>query len=205
MPATVEQPPTCVWNTTFAPAEFDGGKAGPADPIVGVDWCDALAYCAWAGKYLCGRVDGSKKSGPVTADMLADFRAHQWMLACSAEGRLNYAYGGLYDPAKCNLAEYDSGAGKAVATAVGSIPTCMGGYKGVFDMMGNVWEWYDGCRADAGLDPPDAGDGGAQAHACWVKGGSFLERNGGAYNCRVDGTFRRDQKQVNIGFRCCSD
>ena len=56
------QPAACVANTTFIPA----GAWPPAQPLSTsfgipvrhVDWCDALAYCKWAGKVLCGDVAG---------------------------------------------------------------------------------------------------------------------------------------------------
>jgi formylglycine-generating enzyme required for sulfatase activity len=202
---TSSQPPFCAWNASFAPVNYEDGGFNPDEPVVGVDWCDALAYCSWAGKYLCGRFEGGKKTGPITLESSSDFRSHQWMYACSADARLRYSYGGLFDPTKCNLADFDAGR----TVDVGSIPTCRGAgpvYKDIADMMGNVWEWYDFCRPDAGLEPPDSGgDGGAQSHGCYLKGGSFLDRNGGAIDCRSDVLVRRDLRQVNIGFRCCSD
>ncbi|MBX3204117.1 MAG: formylglycine-generating enzyme family protein [Labilithrix sp.] len=196
------QPPECAWNASFdrdRPEEDDGGV--PEKPVVGVDWCDARAYCAWAGKYLCGKVEDGKKTGPVTLEGLSDYTSHQWMLACSAEARLRYPYGGLYDPAKCNLVDYDAGR----ALPVGTVPGCVGGYQGIHDLVGNVWEWFDGpCSADGALEV-DGGDGGPASDGCLLKGGSFLD-NGAPFDCRLEATnIRRDLRQYNVGFRCCSD
>jgi len=195
------QPPKCAWNTSFETATIDGGANLP---VANVDWCDALAYCTWAGKYLCGSATGGKKQGPVTLEGTSDFTTHQWMIACSAGGRLRYPYGAQPKPSSCNTAEYDAGKTLPVAT----INTCVGGYIGLHDLVGNVWEWYDGpCRADAGLEPvgPDAGDGGPHADDCWIKGGAFTSR-GAEFDCRFDGQgVRRDLKNDSVGFRCCSD
>jgi len=194
------QPRECTWNASFDRERPDGG-GDPNHPVVGVDWCDALAYCGWAGKYLCGKVENGKKVGPVTPEGLSDYKSHQWMLACSAEARLRYPYGGLHDPAKCNLADYDAGG----ALPVGTLPGCVGGYAGIHDLVGNVWEWFDGpCKADQSLEV-DGGDGGPQSDSCLLKGGSFLDRSA-AFDCRIEAAgIRRDLRQDNVGFRCCSD
>jgi len=191
------QPASCTWNTDFTP---DPADAGRDDPVTGVDWCDALAFCAWAGKYLCGVAENGRKVGPVTPERTGDFRAHQWLLACSAEGRLRYPYGGFYDPAKCNLADLEAGAPLPSGTT-----SCIGGYTGIYDMIGNVWEWYDGpCRPEGSLDA-DAGDAGPASDKCSLKGGSYMD-NGAAYDCRLDANeVRRDLRAPNVGFRCCSD
>lgn len=197
----------CQWNTTYVPTPE---VAPPADaavvvppenyPVVNIDWCDAFAYCQWAGKYLCGQVINGHKVGPVTDEGLSDYKSHQWMLACSAEARLRYPYGGIFDPAKCNLVDLDAGhLVEAGSTA------CIGGYEGLHDMVGNAWEWFDGpCVDDAGL--PDGGTQfGHEADQCIIKGGSFLDE-GASYDCRLDlQGIRRDFRGVNVGFRCCSD
>jgi sulfatase modifying factor 1 len=196
------QDPKCAWNASFQPEEYDAGPApGPSHPQVGVDWCDAVAYCRWAGKYLCGKVENGAKVGPVTSDGLGDFRSHQWLLACSAEGRRDYPYGAPFSGSKCNIANFDAGFALPVAEA----GACLGGYEGIHDMLGNVWEWYDGpCREDGSLEV-DGGDGGHQSDSCMLKGASFTERGGG-FDCRFDlPNIRRDSRGYTIGFRCCSD
>lgn len=201
VPVTAGQPGVCQWNTTFTPTPLippDADAAPPPAnfPVVNVDWCDAFAYCAWAGKYLCGSVANGHKIGPVTQDGLSDFKSHQWLLACSAEARLRYPYGGTFDPTQCNLADLDAGG----LIEAGS-PRCIGGYEGLHDMIGNAWEWFDGpCQTDAGA--PDAG---AAADQCIIKGGSFADE-GASFDCRLDLTgIRRDFHGTNVGFRCCSD
>jgi formylglycine-generating enzyme len=193
------QPATCAWNKSFERDRPDGG-GDPNAPAVGVDWCDALAYCTWAGKYLCGKVENGKKTGPVTAEGLSDYTSHQWMVACSAEGRLRYPYGGLHDPRKCNLADLDAGKALPVATT----PGCIGGYLGIHDLIGNVREWFDGpCKA--GALEVDGGDGGPASDGCLLKGGSFLDR-GPSIDCRYESSnVRRDLRSSSVGIRCCSD
>ena len=50
----------CAWNTNFAAAN-DAKDAGY--PVTGVKQCDAIAFCTWAAKRLCGSTHG----GPVDA------------------------------------------------------------------------------------------------------------------------------------------
>lgn len=203
---TASQTGVCQWNTTFAPTPpvappADAGPPPDGFPVVNVDWCDAFAYCQWAGKYLCGQVQNGHKLGPVTEEGLSDYKSHQWMLACSAEARLRYPYGGLFDPTKCNLEDYDAGG----LIEAGAAPGCIGGYEGLHDMVGNAWEWFDGpCDEDAGL--PDGGtQRGHEADTCILKGGAF-DNEGASFDCRFDLTgIRRDFRGGNVGFRCCSD
>lgn len=193
------QPAKCAWNATYAAAV---GSVADDLPIAGVDWCDAHAYCKWAGKRLCGKHANGAFVGPVGVADLGEFTSHEWLLACSNLGQLRYPYGGLQQPNACNTGENDAGRTLAVKSKKG----CQGGFDGVYDMVGNLWEWIDGpCL------PPDAGadaapvDAGPQKDECFVKGGAFL--NAGAnLDCRVDGRgASRDRRGQEIGLRCCSD
>ena len=184
----------CRWNTSFAPQ-----SPGQDDfPVAGIDWCDAFAYCQWAGKYLCAKAVDGKRVGRVGPAEVGDYATHQWMIACSAQ-KNRWPYGPDQDATACNVGELDAGR----ALAVQSMPACEGAYPGVFDLVGNVWEWYDGpCVPDGGAD---GGDAAPQSDECWVKGGGY-NRGGANIDCRVDGLgSTRDTRAAYIGFRCCSD
>jgi formylglycine-generating enzyme required for sulfatase activity len=191
---TAEQPPECAWNASFAPA---AGGAADDLPITGVDWCDARAYCAFAGKRLCGKQKNDTFAGSVMASELADFNTNEWLLACSNVGALSYPYGGIHQPKACNTGEADAGG----VVPVHSKPLCQGGFTGVYDMVGNVWEWIDGV-----CSVPDGGDAaaGPGKELCIAKGNSYLN-SGINVTCRPDGKMPRDRLSVDVGIRCCSD
>ncbi len=54
---TAGQPTACAWNTAYAPSCAQLVKTAKS-PVSCIDWCDAYAFCAWAGKRLCGRIGG---------------------------------------------------------------------------------------------------------------------------------------------------
>jgi hypothetical protein len=64
------------------PAPVDQGR----HPVTFVDWCDAFAFCRWAGKRLCGKI-GDGANAP--AD-LANAAKSQWFNACTAGGTKAY-------------------------------------------------------------------------------------------------------------------
>lgn len=197
--STTGQIAQCAWNGSYAP-DVSGADAIPQ---TGIDWCDAYAYCTWAGKRLCGRIVNGQPSGSVPEIELGDPDKHEWFVACSAQGQLRFPYGSIPETGYCNVDDTDAAANKA--TAVGSHPKCVGGYPGIFDMVGNVWEWFDGpfYPHDAGSDAADAQADGSYAHEdTYVKGGSFA--NNGGVDCRTDGRgATRDYHGADVGFRCC--
>jgi formylglycine-generating enzyme required for sulfatase activity len=185
-PSLAGQPAFCAWNPSYLPDAFYPPDAGDADePVVDVDWCDAFAYCAAAGKHLCGRIGGGAADFASPASAATD----EWFDACAGPAHQTYPYGDAYQPAACNGAGVDAGA----PAAAGSTKTCEGGLPGLFDMSGNVWEWEDACDGWAG-----------PADRCRVRGGSYTDGEV-ALSCAVDATSKRTGGGLNTGFRCCAD
>jgi sulfatase modifying factor 1 len=173
------QPSICSFNTTFVPSTVT--FSNPDHPIVKVDWCDALAFCAWAGKRLCGNV---KDGGPLGTQDSIDPQRDEWMIACTRLGTREYAYGPTYVPGKCNDNSVDASASAAVA----SFSDCEGGYAGIFDMNGNVTEWENAC---------DDVDGG---RVCTNRGSSWVADGHCSYASGDDYT----GASSDWGFRCCA-
>lgn len=180
---TVTQPTGCGWNTSFTPSPWPQ-TADANNPVIGVDWCDAWAFCAWAGKRLCGKIGGG--SNPPAA--FADPTSSEWYHACSAGGTRVFPYGNSYDANACEGGDLKPN--RLIPTA--SKSTCVGGFPGIYDMSGNAFEWEDSCVGTAGT-----GDD------CRVRGGSYT--NPESYlRCSVDRSFGRGAQEYNIGFRCCN-
>lgn len=183
---TSGQIPACATNTSFEPADWPVSPGSEKKPVI-VDWCDAYAYCQWAGKRLCGRIGG----GPMEAELTQVKRADrdQWYAACSRGGTRAFPYGDTYEARRCN-GEYADG-GDGTLDEVASFPGCVGGYDGLFDMSGNVSEWEDACTTDR-----------ADAE-CYARGDAFYEGEDVA-SCSSFRSHPRLGFTFNVGIRCCS-
>lgn len=186
------QPDECAWNDqayvphVLAPAPpypNPNSDSEPDLPVVGVDWCDAFAYCNWAGKRLCGKING----GAVAFDQQNDASQSQWYAACSAGGKAIYPYGNDYDGTKCN--NFDYGAGSLIKT---SEKSCEGGFPHLYNMSGNAWEWEDACDGSS-----------AMTDHCWLRSGGF-GTDKTFVRCDYEGfNAPRDLTSPSISIRCC--
>jgi formylglycine-generating enzyme len=157
------------------------------NPTVYVDWFEAGALCAGAGKRLC--------------------RRSEWMLACEGPKRLPFPWGYERQPSPCNIdravVPFDVGAmmdprtrdGEIArlwqADRIGSHPNCVSAY-GAYDMSGNVDEWTDDGADNPGTKNPatlNGGYWGPVRDTC-----RLATRSHGP-------TF----KFYQVGFRCCAD
>lgn len=189
----------CGWNKDYTPAWWEGR---PADnwPVIGVDWCDARAYCAWAGKRLCGKVGGGNiYSAYPPLHHPVDPLEGEWTYACTAGGTLTFPYGNVYDATACVTQTYD---GDLYFTAgdhirpVREATRCGGGFAGLYDMGGNATEWVDSSNREVGES-----DIANRFGASYV---SYSLDSLGT-NCTAYGGATRDSQSGDTGIRCCKD
>jgi formylglycine-generating enzyme required for sulfatase activity len=183
-PVAPEDASYCAWNMDdYEPTE---GLDDPDDiPVVGVDYCDARAYCKWAGKRLCGKIGGAATE----FEQFANAMESQWHAACSRGGTRVFPYGNNYDGTLCNGADYSADQNAKVPAET---PICEGGYEGIFNMTGNVWEWEDACNDTTG-----------ELDTCYLRGGEFSNPEG-FLRCDYGGFFApRSFRTNSIGIRCC--
>ncbi len=188
--------PRCNWNSNY---NFDTtclaslGDGGNNFPITCIDWCDALSYCAWAGKRLCGRIGSTE---PLTLTDSTNTAVSQWENACSANGTREFPYGNAYIDGGCNLPK-PTGTNALIDTASPAYAQCVGGYSNTHDMAGNAAEWVDACND---VDASDAGTAN-----CDIMGGSFGHSTvSPPGQCVAYDSLPRELKADDVGFRCCS-
>jgi formylglycine-generating enzyme len=183
--ATSTQTAECAWNDSFGTPSAAAVNLPRGD----VDWCDAKAYCSWAGMQLCGRIGmpGAHVSpGEVTMPAV-----DQWVAFCGGDSHSSYPYGDAFDEAKCNGFTTAEPAPTPGPTAVGSKKGCAG-VKPIYDMSGNVAEWEDACVAYDG-----------QTDKCFARGGSYASTTDIAMKCTNGEQLDRDTRRPDVGFRCC--
>jgi len=162
---------------TFAPDKH------PNAAVTCVNWCDAIAYCEWAGKRLCGRIGGGPSAG------LGYALENQWDFACSQGGKTKYGYGNDFKDGACTSA--DPG---ALTEPVGQ-GDCHGQappFSSLDRLSGGVHEWLDACKEE----PP---------HNCRIAGGAsdWIAPDGTI--CATAAETAAQEHYPAIGFRCCAD
>ncbi|MCZ6872388.1 MAG: SUMF1/EgtB/PvdO family nonheme iron enzyme [bacterium] len=108
------------------PSYWDSSQfKAPDQPVVGIAWYEADAYCRWAGKALPNE--------------------RQWEKACQGEDGRKFPWGD--EPLRRSQTETTSESDKLfmAPAVVGSMPQTQSPY-GVHDMAGNVLEWTQTAR-----------------------------------------------------------
>jgi formylglycine-generating enzyme required for sulfatase activity len=189
-------------------ADWDN-TAHPLLPIVSVDWCDAYAYCAYAGKRLCGGVNGS------TIAYKQEQPRNEWYLACSNGDQRSFCYADDGDnvPAGCvsgagneaSCPAYDPNACASEGDCNGwrglweesEASTCGAANPALVNLSGNVAEWVDACEEVAATPG---------TYRCEARGGSCPLGTYTSCHWRGDDGPRLVETRANYtGFRCCWD
>jgi formylglycine-generating enzyme required for sulfatase activity len=96
----------------------------PNQPVVGVSWFEALAYCSWRGAQ-------EKKNYRLPTEA-------EWEKAARGTDGREYPWGKPFEPSRLNSSEGDQTVRST--TPVGVYPTGVS-MNHCWDMAGNVWEW----------------------------------------------------------------
>ena len=205
------QPKYCAWNKSYQPTLVLPGdhpppihcpdhvyKAMQADgslPASCVDFCDAWAYCAWAGKRLCREADSADPSEPLQVsfeqqEQNAKSLNSEWTNACTQGGKTKYAYGDTLEANKCiDKAWLDAKKSLSITnlqsrTCHGTIPP----FNHLFDLDGSVSEWVGSCT---------------DVH-CKLRGAAPLQAVP-IHGCREAANTISYYQTGSIGIRCCAD
>jgi len=125
----------------------------PNNPVVGITWYEALAFCQWLTEQLPRAergflfkdiTDVSLKSAIASKQLIVRLPTEaEWEKAArGTDGRL-FPWGNEFDASRCNMGQ----TGINGTCAVGIFPTGASPY-GLMDMSGNVWEWCSTKWAD---------------------------------------------------------
>ncbi|MGH7136862.1 MAG: formylglycine-generating enzyme family protein, partial [Pirellulales bacterium] len=151
-------------------------------PVVGVSWFECAAYARWSGKRLPSETEW--------------VRAAAWPIPMG-DGKLSqrrFPWGDVMDRGRCNV--WGSGPGQTAAVRQFSSGVSV---SGVYQLIGNVWEWTGG-----DFDAADA-DG-----VTLELPGPMKSIRGGAFDTYFEQqaccSFRSGElplaRKHNIGFRC---
>jgi formylglycine-generating enzyme required for sulfatase activity len=160
-------------------------------PVACVDLCDAMAYCSFRGKRLCGG-----RGGDTAGEDSANGQTDEWFLACTGATDRKYPYL-KYKPGICNV---DSAALRSAA----ELPGCETPDH-IEQLSGNVAEWVLVCK-----ESPRRG-----GTLCLVRGGEYRTADSALAACehqrelgeRVDPprSLLPTERGAGVGIRCCSD
>jgi gamma-glutamyl hercynylcysteine S-oxide synthase len=171
---------------TPGPRFWDNGRYPPGKakhPVTGVSWYEACAYARWVGKRLATDAEWVKAaSWPVA-------------LGTSTRRQRRYPWGQAMDRQRANL--WSAACGGSVAVEEFSEGVSVGG---VYQLIGNVWEWtlgdFDPGIADV---PPEELEEGVLKN---IRGGAFDTYFENQATCQFASGEVPLGRKHNIGFRC---
>ncbi|HUT93703.1 MAG TPA: formylglycine-generating enzyme family protein [Thermoguttaceae bacterium] len=188
-----------MWDERIWPAVLDfvdqTGQPGPRfwrdgcypngledHPVVGVSWYEAVAYARWVGKRLLTDAEWVK--------------AGSWPVCLSPSTRVQrkYPWGDSMERSRVNL--WGSGPGGTVPVHEFADGVSVGG---VYQLIGNVWEWT---RGDFEPVDPFHRDLVLEIPMKSVRGGAFDTYFDNQATCQFQSGETAIARKRNVGFRC---
>ncbi len=159
-------------------------------PVAGANWYDAVEYCEWLS-----RATGRSFRLPTEAE---------WEYVAGGSKRWRYPWGNRFDVSRIAHTRK-----RGVLVRVDSHPTGSS-FLGVFDLIGNVWEWtgdwfarYDSPALASDLDNPR---GPAQGRTKVLRGG-YLSAGYATSSITRFSRYNRQPgvREAHFGFRVAED
>ncbi len=151
---------------------------GDEQPVVGISWYEAVAYCNWLSE--------------VTGEAIMLPTEQQWQRAAQGDKAYIFPWGPEWDTDRCN--NNIDGKGTGGTTSVQHYEGKGDSPFGVVDVAGNVWEW---CRTalETGSDLLEGTD------VRVLRGGSWRNSNLDAFRCDFRNGSAPHGGDTNRGFR----
>ncbi|MBA3872841.1 MAG: SUMF1/EgtB/PvdO family nonheme iron enzyme [Anaerolineae bacterium] len=141
------------WKDT----KWNGGE----QPVVGVSWYEAVAFCFWLTD--------------ITGEKIILPTEEQWQYAAQGDHGVTYPWGSDWDCKRCNNSVRPCGSN--VTTPVRQYEGKGDSPFGIVDMVGNVWEW---CLTDYEQKTNDVR---SASNSRVLRGGSWFDGNSDDFRC----------------------